>query len=197
VRITLGKVNAGNKLLLNMKTKVGAIICLCICATALLAQAQDEKKNGPSSPERRSDRFQGPGGYGPRMGGGFERVFGVLTEEQRTSFREAIEGDRQKVRELERKSSEARRELMEAALVDKFDEAKVREKLNALMKVDADLTMLRIKAISKIEPKLSAEQLEKLRSAAQLDGAGGPQAERRSRRPEPDRDENGLPKKAP
>ena len=88
-----------------------------------------------------------------------------------------------------------RRELMEAALVDKFDEAKVRAKLDALMKADADLTMIRIKGLSKIEPKLSAEQLEKLRSAAQPDGAGAPQAEKRSRRPEPDRDENGLPPK--
>jgi Spy/CpxP family protein refolding chaperone len=161
---------------------------------ALLARAQDEKKNGPSSQERRSERFQGPGAYGPRVGGGFERVFGVLTEEQRSSFRQAMEGERQKVRELEQKSGEARRELMEAGLVDKFDEAKVREKLNALMKVDADLTMIRIKALSKIEPKLSAEQLEKLRSAPQ--GEGGPAPEIRKRnRPDVDRDENGLPKK--
>jgi Spy/CpxP family protein refolding chaperone len=131
------------------------------------------------------------------MGGGFERVFGVLTEEQRTSFRQAMEGEREKVRELEQKSAEARRELMESALVDNFDEARVRGKLNTLMKVDADLTMIRIKALSKIEPKLTAEQLQKLRNAAQPAGTGEPTGERKNRKPEPERDENGLPKKTP
>jgi Spy/CpxP family protein refolding chaperone len=170
-----------------MKTKVAGIIVLLAFTVCL---AQEEKK---SDAAEQRPRFQGPGAYGPRVGGGFERVFGVLTEEQRASFRQAMEGEREKVRELEQKSGEARRELMEAALVDKFEEAKVRQKLDALTKVDADLTMIRIKALSKVEPKLTAEQLQKLRTAAQPDGAGAPES--RKRRPEGERDENGLPPK--
>src|SRR5437016_4111679 len=121
-----------------MKSKLAASIVSLACASSLLAQPAAEKKN-ESPGERRPERFQGPGGYGPRVGGGFERVFGILTEEQRASFREAIAGQRERVRELEQKSAEARQELMEAALVDKFDEQKVRGKLNALTKVDAEL----------------------------------------------------------
>jgi Spy/CpxP family protein refolding chaperone len=151
----------------------------------------EEKKSDTPSADR--PRFQGPGAYGPRVGGGFERVFGILTEEQRSSFRQAMEGQREAMRDLEQKSAEARRELMEAALVDKFDEGKVREKLDALMKTDADLTMIRIKALSKMEPALTAEQFQKLRSAAQPQGAGAP--EPRRRRPDVERDENGLPPK--
>jgi Spy/CpxP family protein refolding chaperone len=173
-----------------MKTMLSGLFVLA-CVTVLMAQ--EEKKGDAPGADR--PRFQGSGAYGPRAGGGFERVFGVLTEEQRSSFRQAMEGEREKMRELEQKSGEARRELMEAALVDKFDEARVRQKLNALMKVDADLTMIRIRGLSKVEPRLSAEQLEKLRSAAQPDSAGGPGGERKNRSPQGKRDENGLPPK--
>jgi len=176
-----------------MKTKPGVIVFVLACATALLARGADENKTDSPGGDRPSARFQGPGGYGPRVGGGFERVFAILTEEQRTSFRQAMEGQREAVRELEQKSGEARRELMEAALVDKFDEGKVRQKLNALMKVDADLTMVRIKALSKMEPALTAEQLEKLWNAARPDGAGA--SDSRKRKPDVPRDENGLPLK--
>ena len=175
-----------------MNIKVAVTILSLACASTLLAQPAAEKKND-SPGERRPERFQGPGGYGPRMDGGFERVFGILTEEQRGSFRAAMEGQRDRVRELEQKSAEARQELMEAALVDKFDEGKVRGKLNALMKVDADLTMIRIKGLSKIEPALTAEQLQKLRDVAQGERRGAPEPSKR--RPEAPRDENGLPLK--
>jgi len=176
-----------------MKTRTGVIVFALACATALLARGADENKSDPLAGDRPPARFQGQGGYGPRVGGSFERIFAILTEEQRASFRQAMENQREAVRELEQKSAEARRELMEAALVDKFDEGNVRQKLNALMKVDADLTMVRIKALSKMEPALTAEQLEKLWNAMQPEGAGAPNS--RKRRPDAPRDENGLPLK--
>src|SRR4051794_288900 len=134
-----------------------------LLVNSLLAIAGGQEKKG---------NFSAGGGYGPRVGGGIERVFGLLTEEQRASFRRAMEGQREKVRNLEQKSGEARRQLLEAALVDKFDEANVRKKLDALMGIDGDLTMLRIKAIAKMEPPITAEQLEKLRGAAGGEGPG-------------------------
>jgi Spy/CpxP family protein refolding chaperone len=151
---------------------------------SLVSNAQEKK--GP-------DRFAGGGaGYGPRMAGGFERVFGLLTEEQRASFRRAMEGQRDNMRGLEQKSAEARREVLEAALVNKFDEPTVRKKLDALMAIDADVTMLRIKAFAKLDPPLTADQLEKLRNAA---GREGSEPQRRKKRPDVPRDENGLPLK--
>src|SRR5215510_14412453 len=143
------------------------------CSSALLAQPGEQKQSDPSPRgDRPIDRFPGPPGYGPRPGGGFERVFSILTEEQRASFRQIMDKNREAVRNLEQKSAQARRELLEAALIDKFDETRVREKLNALTAIDVDLTMLRIKALSKMEPALTAEQLQKLRNSSQPDGAG-------------------------
>jgi Spy/CpxP family protein refolding chaperone len=146
----------------------------------------------PAQEKKAPERFGSGGAYGPRVAGGFERVFGLLTEEQRTSFRHAMEGQREKMRSLEQKSAEARRELFEAALVDKFDEGVVRKKLDALMAIDADVTMLRIKAFAKMEPPLTAEQLEKLRTAS---GAEAPEGQQRKKRSDVPRDENGLPLK--
>ena len=96
------------------------------------------------------------------------------------------------MRDLEQKSAQARRELVEATLVDKFDEGAVRKKLDALMAIDADVTMLRIKAFAKLDPRLSAAQLEKLRNGA---GGEAPVSEPRKKRPDVPRDENGLPLK--
>ena len=159
------------------------IALLLINGLPLVSSAQEKK--GP-------ERFGNGGGYGPRVAGGFEKVFGLLTEDQRASFRQAMEGQREKMRDLEQKSAEARRELMEAALVDKFNESAVRKKLDALMAIDAEVTMLRIKAFAKMDPPLTAEQMEKLRTAA---GGEGPQSDQRKKRPDVPRDENGLPLK--
>ena len=164
-----------------MKSIRAAIIILLLNSLFVTSHAQEKK--GP-------ERFAG--GNGPRVGGGFERLFGVLTQDQRTSFRRAMEGQRDKLRDLEQKSAEARRALLEAALVDKFDETAVRKKLHALMAIDADVTMIRIKALAKIDPPLTAEQLEKLREAAQGEA---PEGETRKKRPDVPRDENGLPLK--
>jgi hypothetical protein len=103
-----------------------------------------------------------------------------------------MEGQRDNMRGLEQKSAEARREVLEAALVNKFDEPTVRKKLDALMAIDADVTMLRIKAFAKLDPPLTADQLEKLRNAA---GREGSEPQRRKKRPDVPRDENGLPLK--
>jgi Spy/CpxP family protein refolding chaperone len=157
------------------------IVVLLLNGLLLVSNAQEKK--GP-------DRFAAGGGSGPRVAGGFERLFGLLTEDQRASFRRAMEGQRDKMRGLEQKSAEARRELLEAALVNKFDEAAVRKKLDALMVIDADVTMLRIKTFAKLDPPLTADQLEKLRNAA---GGEGSEPQRRSKRPDVPRDENGLP----
>ena len=134
-----------------------------------------------------------PGGPG-RFGFGPERLFGILTDEQRASLREIMAGQREKTRELEEKVREARRALYEAALLDKFDEETTRQKAMATAKLDAELTVLRLKALSQIRPPLSAAQLQKL---AQPPSSGGQPEEEtpRARRFDFPRDENGLPPK--
>jgi Spy/CpxP family protein refolding chaperone len=124
---------------------------------------------------------------------GMERLQGILTEEQRASLREAMEGQREKMRELEEKTRTARQGLLTAGLTEKFDEEAVRQKALNAAKFEAEITVLRARAFSKMRPPLSPEQIEKLKSPPADRGEDQPEAPRR--RPEVRRDEHGLPLK--
>jgi Spy/CpxP family protein refolding chaperone len=171
-----------------MSLKVTLLICAL--GTVLCASGQTQNQGGDNPSPRR--QF-GPGPAG-RFSPGFERVLNVLTEEQRASMREAMAADREKIRDLEQKIRESRKELFELGLREKFDEAAVREKAHETAKLDADVTVLRVKAISKIRPPLSAEQIEKIKTAAGPE-MGDRQPEPPRRRRDIPRDENGLPLK--
>lgn len=157
-------------------------------ATSAFGQSQNQ------SSDNASPRRQFGARAGARFSPGFERVLSVLTEEQRASMREAMAADREKIRELELKIRESRKELFELGLREKFDEAAVREKAAAVAKLDAEMTVLRVKAISKIRPPLTAEQIEKIRNSAGAE-LGERQPESPRRRHDIPRDENGLPLK--
>jgi Spy/CpxP family protein refolding chaperone len=135
----------------------------------------------------------GPGAAG-RFSQGFEQVLSVLTDEQRASMREAMVADREKIRDLEQKIRESRKELFELGLREKFDEAAVREKAAEAAKLDTEMTILRVKAISKIRPPLTAEQIEKIKNSSGPE-MGDSQPEPPRRRHDILRDENGLPLK--
>jgi len=166
----------------------------------LIAAAEpktDEKTE--TAPRRQLNRErpdgQGfPGGPG-RFAPGFERFFSILTEEQRASLREAMQAQREKMRAVEEKLRDARKEIFEAGLKEKFDEEAIREKATAAAKLDAELTVLRAKAFSQMRPALSAEQIEKLKKLPAPGSEGQGQNERPRRRPDVQRDENGLPPK--
>jgi Spy/CpxP family protein refolding chaperone len=130
-----------------------------------------------------------------RLAPGYDRVMGVLTEEQRTSLRGAMESEREKVRDLEKKAREARKEVFEAGLAGKFEEAVVRQKAEGVAKIDAELIVLRMKAFSQMRPPLSAEQIQKLKNLAP--GGAENRGEPSRSRPDIKRDENGLPLKKP
>jgi len=116
----------------------------------------------------------------------------VLTEEQRASLREAMESQREKTRDLRQKLRDVRKALFEAGLTSAFDEEAVRSKAMEVAKLDAEMTVLRAKALSQIKPPLSAEQIEKLKNSFQagpLDSEGAPRGRRSNFR----RDQNDLP----
>ena len=171
-----------------------------LVTSVIITSAQPEKNATPKSgsPEEatRAQRRQFAGGPAAgRFVPGFERLQTVLTEEQRTSLREAMEGQRDKMREFEEKIRDARRELLTAGLIGKFDEDAVRQKAMTAAKLDAELTVLRAKAFSQMRPVLSSEQLEKLKSTASLAGRDGEQPAPPRRRSDIPRDEHGLPLK--
>ena len=161
------------------------LLSVAICA---FAQTQDQ------SAERPSPRRQFGVGAGARVSPGFERVLSVLTDDQRASIREAMAADREKIRDLEQKIRESRKELFELGLREKFDETAVREKANETAKLDAEMTVLRVKAISKIHPPLTAEQIEKIKTSSGPEPSDR-QPELPRRRRDIPRDENGLPLK--
>lgn len=158
-------------------------VCLAISTPA-------QTENGDKPVPRR--QF-GPAAAG-RFAPGFERVLSVLTEDQRASMREAMAADREKIRDLEIKIRDYRRELFELGLRDKFNESAVREKAMAAAKLDGEMTVLRVKAFSQIKPPLSAEQIQKIKDSARAE-LGERQTEGPRRRHDIPRDENGLPLK--
>jgi Spy/CpxP family protein refolding chaperone len=166
----------------------------CIFSVALmcltLAQAQTTRTNRPGGLRdfSRGAEMSGTGRFAP----GLERLMGVLTADQKTSLRQAMEDQREKSSALDEKLRLARREMFEAALGKKFDEEAVRAKAMAAGKLDAELTVLRMKAFSKMEPALTPDQLSKLRGPGEQTGEIRGVRPRRGNQPV---DENGLPLK--
>lgn len=129
----------------------------------------DERRSGRREfqpgerPQFRGPRAGQPGGFAPM----FERV---LTEDQRASFGEAMESQGDKLRELNEKLHVARREALQASVAEAFKEKSVRQKAMAVAKLEAEMSVLRARALSQVKPALSAEQIERLKNPPPMDG---------------------------
>ena len=164
-------------------------------ATEFTLHAQDAAS--PKNPDRPTPIAGGQGffmnGLGP--------VGNVLTDEQRASFRQAMEAQREKMRDTETKLRDVRKKLIEAGLDGKFDEDAVRKQAMAVATLEAELSVIRARALSQLQPPLSPEQIEKVkngfaalpRNAERLQPLGT--AERRHNLTSTNRDENDLPLK--
>lgn len=93
--------------------------------------------------------------------GGGRGGFG-LDEQQRNTLREAMAKDQDAVQQLNEKLQAAQRELMKEVLAQKQDEKKIREKADAVAKIQADIMVLRAKAFASINPSLTPEQREQM-----------------------------------
>jgi Spy/CpxP family protein refolding chaperone len=139
-----------------------------IVLTLTLAVAAAFSLQSVSAQADRPQRGQGgPGGGGPGGpggapgGGGFQRGggFGVnLDDKQRELLRECMQKDTDKLRELDEKLRAAQTELMKAVLGEKYDEKAVREKAEAVAKIQVETTLLRSKCVSTLAPTLTPEQ---------------------------------------
>ena len=173
----------------NTCKRTTAALLVSFIAFASVGHAQTEKQN------RTDGRPLGIDGPPARFGAGYERLFAVLTEEQRSSLRSAMADERETIRGLEEKLRQARRELFDAGLNPKFDEDLVRNKAMAMAKIEAEMTVVRTRAFSKLQPPLSAEQIAKLKEAPALNSSGDARGESSGRRQTGPRDENDLPVK--
>lgn len=137
---------------------------------------------------------------GDRVRGQAMRMGGLnLDERQRQLFREAMQKHREKMAALGEKLRAAQAELMQTILSDKYDEKNVRQKAEAVSKLQTELTVLRAEAFATVVPTLTPEQREQLQNspmgAAMLGGGGMDFGGRRDREgnPAPPRGERGAP----
>lgn len=140
--------------------------------------------DGPRGPRPFPGQFQG---QGPMMGGGGGGipVEAVLNQEQRLQFGEEMQGQREKMREINEKYGRLRRELDEALFGEKLDEGLVRKKSAELAELDAERSLIRARAFAKVRPTLSEEQLERLKNMRAESGRVNRPGEGGFRQPQP------------
>ena len=133
-----------------------------------------------------------PATAGMAIGG----LYNVMTEQQRTSYQEAMRDIRPQFLQLDSQLRAARRDLFDTSVSTKFDEAVVRQKAQAVANIEAEITVLRVKALSQVQPPMTPGQIEQIKAeqAAPVrpfqrplqSGTGAPSA---------NHDPNGLPPK--
>ena len=180
-----------NRTSVSIAVLIAALFCGQVPATAQ-TQIGGADQNTPSQRPRAEGSALGLGAFAGPFGPGAQRLMEVLTEDQRASLREAMNSQREKTRDLQQKLRDARKGMFEAGLAPNFDEDALRSKAMGAAKLEAEMTVLRAKALSQIKPHLSAEQIEKLKSSFP---SGPPEApgETRGRRSNFRRDQNDLP----
>jgi len=117
--------------------------CAFLAATLLWATAFQASAQAPA----------GGGGAGGRGN------FGVLTQEQRTKMREAIQAE---LTPLIQQLTAAEKDLVKAGLQADISEADFRAKVAAVQKVEADIMVLRLKGVKAIASTLTPEQKTQL-----------------------------------
>lgn len=169
---------------------------------SLLALAQPtpgEKPANRPAPPREGPLQQRLQALAPR---GDFAAFRVLTEEQRASLRQTMQNQREQMRGFEEKLRLARKEMIATGLAEKFDEDAVRRQALEVGKLEAELTVLRAKALAQVKPPLSAEQIEQIKNPPPFDPGefrGANRSEppaRPNRPPAAPRDEHDLPAKS-
>lgn len=174
----------------------------CACTVWAQPGPPNQGQDRPQPPYRGAapDRERIARGDGVPMGGqwGF---MGVLNEEQRMSMRGVLQEQREKMRDLEEKLRKARQETMETALEGKFNESAVRKKAMEQAKIEAEMSVLRAKALSEVKPPLTPEQIERLKNppVPQFGGqrAGPPQGREGMPNPGPRRGDDLPPRPQP
>ncbi len=156
-----------------------------VLAAQPLAQAQPDSprpyRDGPPAGEGR--RPQRPPQDMPSGGPGVARgnpgqplMERVLTEDQRDSLRQAMQSQREKMRELQEKIRDARKELLKTVLTEEANEKTLRAKAMEVAKLEAEMNVIRLKALADVQPALSEEQIERMLNMPALQEPG-PQGE--------------------
>ncbi len=85
-----------------------------------------------------------------------------LDDQQRQVFRDALMKSRDDMARLEEQLRVAQKELVKATTGENYDEKVVREKAEAVARIQTEMTLLRCKALAVIAPTLKPEQREEM-----------------------------------
>jgi Spy/CpxP family protein refolding chaperone len=108
---------------------------------------------------------QNGGGGGAGMGERFFPAIGrVLTDDQRQSLRQIVIAERAQLQPLERQLRTSRQALLDEITGGTNDEVVLRQDADQYAKAEADLTVMFAKALSQMEPPLSAGQIQQLKN---------------------------------
>jgi Spy/CpxP family protein refolding chaperone len=135
-------------------------------------------------------------GMGERM---FPAIGRLLTDDQRKSFQQIIESERGQIRPLEEKMRTSRQALLAQITDGNFNETLANQYAGESAKAEADLMVVFARALSKMQPPLSTEQIAQLKDFQQghfkaSQDASGPTPEAHLKLPPPlPHDTNGLP----
>ena len=136
-----------------MMSKLTAILALTLAVQ--LGAADAAKK------VQRRTAVEAPGANGPAA---FEQV---LTDEQRKQVRELMLGQGSDFRENVQKLAQLRRDLQEAAFDGTADEKFIKEKTEAIAKLEAEQLRVRTLALAKVAASLTPEQRQKIKQISE------------------------------
>jgi Spy/CpxP family protein refolding chaperone len=141
-----------------MKVKV------LLFASALLTTQWLAAADAPARPTDGAARAQA--GFGGPLSslGGFERI---LTDEQRQKLREYTQANGEKSRASQQQAIQLRRELQESVLSGNASEASIKEKSEAISKLEADVLAARMTAMSKVAATFTPEQKQKIKDMSE------------------------------
>jgi Spy/CpxP family protein refolding chaperone len=156
---------------------VSAILATGFLGTLLLtAQTADPGTGRPTRTNRGGFQGAQPGGPGGGQGGGGMRG-GWLDDQHQALLRESRQKHDEESNKLDEQMRVAQRELMKAVLAEKPDEKVVREKAEAVAKIQVEQTVLRAKIFAPVVATLKPEQRDQLENSPMgmmmLGGMGG------------------------
>lgn len=153
-------------------TRLGTALAAGIVLNAVAVFAQtppttppDGGGNTDANAGRRDRGNRGPGGGNQdanvQRGGRANFGGGLgLDEKQMELLREASQADAGEIRKLDERLRAAQKELVQAVVAEKYDENTVRQKADAVAKIQTEITMLRAKQVAAVVPTLKPEQRE-------------------------------------
>jgi Spy/CpxP family protein refolding chaperone len=156
------------------------LLTIIIAGVAFLAPAQQNGGNGIT------DRF-------------FPALGRLLTDDQRQSLRDLMAAQRDQLQPLEKEIRTSRQALLTQITSGQFDENLVRQYAGQSAKAESELTVIFAKALSQMQPPLSAQQIRQLKNFQpgrfqDFDQGGGEEPQPHLKLPPPlPRDTNDLP----